>query len=165
MRKRNVKPEPAPKDPSKIADDDLDAAYWAFRRKAKSWPKARRQAAHAKWSEAFERRRTNALRGMCNLFGFWRACPGKVCGRNTSCSGDARACFDRFWPLVPERVKVEFRVTLKAAHAGGSPEEVKRKIREELARFDEIAAMKERASRESPRPAQRGEGAERMRGG
>jgi hypothetical protein len=79
-------------------------------------------------------------RRMNNYLAFWAICPSRACGRAKRCAGDAHACFDRMWPHVPERMKVEFRVTLKAVNAGGSLEEVKRKIREELARFDEMAA-------------------------
>jgi hypothetical protein len=98
------------------------------------------------------------MRRLNNYLAFRAICPSRACGRAKRCAGDAQACFDYIFPQLPERMKVQFRVTLKAAHAGGSPEDVKRKIREELARFDALEALKERTSNESPRPAQRGEG-------
>jgi hypothetical protein len=80
------------------------------------------------------------MRRLNNYLAFWVICPSPACRRTKRCAGDAQACFDRMWPQVPERMKVEFRVSLKAVHADGSLEEVKRKIREELARFDAMAA-------------------------
>jgi len=87
-------------------------------------------------------------RWLNNYFAFWVICQSRACERAKRCAGDAQACFDRMWPHVPERMKVAFRVTLKAVDAGGSLEEVKRKIREKLARFDAMAALKERGSNE-----------------
>jgi hypothetical protein len=80
------------------------------------------------------------MRRINNYLAFWAICPQGACRRAKRCAGDAQACFDFIFPQLPERMKAQFRAELKAAHAGGTPEEVKRKIREELARFDEMAA-------------------------
>ena len=87
-------------------------------------------------------------RRMNNYLAFWAICEQGACKRAKRCAGDAQACFDFIFPQLPERMKAQFRAELKAAHAGGTPEEVKRRIREELARFDAMTAQKERASNE-----------------
>src|SRR5438045_3845803 len=80
MGKRNATKLPPLKDPSEIPDDKLDAAYQVFRKRTKSWPEAKRQAAYLKWQAAFERRRANDLRRICNLFSFfWRARTRPAC--------------------------------------------------------------------------------------
>jgi hypothetical protein len=81
-----------------------------------------------------------------NYFAVWAICQTKACTRTKRCSGDAKACHDRFWPHVPERIKFEFHATLKAAADGLSLEQVQRKVQEELARFDEIARQLGRGS-------------------
>ena len=140
MRKRKAAPKPAPlRDPSEIGDEELDTAYRAFCERAKSWPEAKRKAGHAKWQAAFARRRANDLRHSCNLFRFWLACPDKVCARNKSCSGDAHACHDRFWPLVPERLKFEYRGMIVALNDGLSREEAVRKVQADWERMEALA--------------------------
>ena len=72
-----------------------------------------------------------------NYFAFWHVCETGACKRGKRCAGDADACRDRFMPLVPQRMKFEVQATLKARTEGLSPDAVMRKVREELARFDE----------------------------
>jgi hypothetical protein len=141
MRKDKVMLKPAAlKNPSEIPDDELNAAYDVFRARAKSWPKRKRQAGHARFFWAFERRRRNGLRRICNHFRFWLACPNKVCARNESCSGDdALACFDRFWPLVPERLKFEFRGLILALNDGLTADEAMRKVKADWERMEGLA--------------------------
>jgi len=57
------------------------------------------------------------------LFGFWRECGARACRRNRRCSGDAQACFHRFWPFASETMKFEYRIFLKALDAGRSEQE------------------------------------------
>jgi len=139
MRKRKPTKPPPLKDPSEIGDEELDSAYRAFCERAKSWPEAKRKAGHAKFQKAFERRRTNDVRTICNYFRFWLACTGRACFRNKSCSGDAHACHDRFWPLVPERLKFEFRGLLQALNDGLSAEEATRKVQADWERMEALA--------------------------
>ena len=140
MRKRKTAPKPAPlKDPSEIADEELDTAYRAFCERAKSWPDAKRKAGHAKFRQAFDRRRANDTRIICNYFRFWLACTEKICFRNKSCSGDARVCHDRFWPLVPERLKFEFRGLILALNEGLSGEDAARKVQADWERMEALA--------------------------
>lgn len=108
-------------------------------------------------------------RWLNNYFAVWVICETAACKRAKRCADDAAACRDRFWPHVPERMKFEFRAMLKAIDEGLSLDGVMRKVKEELARFDEItrvlgttsgacqAPSPALASREHPLP-QAGEG-------
>jgi hypothetical protein len=91
-----------------------------------------------------------------NYFAFWLVCETRACKRTKRCAGEAAACRDRFMPLVPERMKFELRVTLEAAKDRLPRDEVQRKVREELARFDETTRVLERlgyaANSASPLP-------------
>jgi hypothetical protein len=140
MSRRNATQQTAtPKDPSEIADEELDAAYFAFCDRSKSWPEDRRKAGHMEFQAAFARRRANDLCIVCNHFHFWLACPDKACQRNKSCSGDAKACHERFWPLVPERLKFEFRGMLLALNNGLSLKEAGRNVKADWARMEALA--------------------------
>ena len=75
-------------------------------------------------------------RWLNNYFAFWAICETKACKRTKRCAGDAARCRDRFMPILPERIKFEFRETLNAVNDGLSAQEVTRKVKEELARFD-----------------------------
>jgi len=50
-------------------------------------------------------RRELAWRAQCDLLGSFRHCANKRCRRARSCSGDARACVDRLWKLMPSKPK------------------------------------------------------------
>lgn len=76
-----------------------------------------------------------------NYFAFWLVCQTKACKRTKRCAGNADACRDRWMPHVPERIKFEFRATLTAVNDGLPLEAVVRKVKEELARFDEITRV------------------------
>lgn len=92
-----------------------------------------------------------------NFFVFWLVCETKTCKRTSRCTGDAAACRDRFMPLVPQRMKFELQVTLKAINDRLPLEAVKQRVDEELARFDETTRTLERlgyaTSASSPLPA------------
>jgi len=95
-------------------------------------------------------------RWLNNYFAFWVICPAKACTRTKRCAGDPKACHDRFMPLVPERIKFEFRATLKAIDEGLSLEGVMRKVKEEMARFDEITRGLESIGAHPPQERSRG---------
>jgi hypothetical protein len=41
---------------------------------------------------------------------FWTVCEDKACARARGCAGaDPEACLNRFWPAVPEEMKIELR--------------------------------------------------------
>jgi len=84
------------------------------------------------------------------LLGFlqcWKFCGSKHCLRAQTCAGNAFACFDRFWPLVPERMKVSIREGMKARVAGLTKPEITAQIVRAGARWDQLeaAAAAERA--------------------
>ena len=56
-----------------------------------------------------------ATRQLCSHLLFWKACGHKKCLRARACVVDSRACFGRFWPLVPEELKISIRTTIKAS--------------------------------------------------
>src|SRR3954447_13507928 len=87
-----------------------------------------------------------------NYFAFWVVCDTRACRRAKRCAGDPKSCHDRIWPHMPERMKFEFRVTLKAITEGLSLDEVRRKVKEELARFDARFREGERAAASDGRP-------------
>ena len=100
-----------------------------------------------------------------NYFAFWVICETKACKRTKRCAGDPKACAGRCMPMVPYRMKFEFHATLKAINDRLPLEGVMRRVKEEMARFDETARVLERlgydANSLSPRPATRGESGER----
>jgi len=53
-------------------------------------------------------------RDQCTRFGFWMVCADKRCRRAKSCEGDPEQCFDRWWPHVPEEMKVYIRAAISA---------------------------------------------------
>ena len=79
-----------------------------------------------------------------NFFAVWAVCERNACRRAKRCAGDPKPCHDRFWPHVPERMKFEFRATLKAINDGLPLEAVTRRVEEEMARFDETQRVAER---------------------
>ncbi len=74
-----------------------------------------RQAHAASW-----RREDARKRGINNLFGFWRVCGKGRCRRDRTCSHDMHACFERWWPRVPEEEKEFLRGCVIAARDGAS---------------------------------------------
>jgi hypothetical protein len=98
-----------------------------------------------------ERRRKEdgAMRKLHDLLQFWKFCPHKRCRHLSRCSGDARQCFNRFWPRVPEEVKVEIRAAIVARAGGMSVAEAARHGRDERVRYVELEA---RFAREKEEP-------------
>jgi hypothetical protein len=88
-------------------------------------------------------RQKQARRGMCSWLMFWKACGHKKCLRAHACAAKVDDCFDRFWPIVPEWLKVCIRAAGKAKEAGLSPPQVKAEIARELARWQEMMARQE----------------------
>ena len=54
------------------------------------------------WMDQHELEPEATRRVGCSLFGFWGVCTQKRCRRALMCSGDPYACFQRYWPHVPE---------------------------------------------------------------
>jgi len=55
---------------------------------------------------------------------FWRACGHKRCLRARACALESNDCFRRFWPLVPELLKISIRAGMEASVAGLSKPEI-----------------------------------------
>jgi hypothetical protein len=90
-----------------------------------------------------ERKRVEeaARRKMCTGLTFWKVCRHKQCNRERGCSGDVDRCFNRWWPLVPENIKVGIRATITArAQHKLLPHEALRHARAERARYLEMEA-------------------------
>jgi hypothetical protein len=94
-----------------------------------------RQVNKYEFSQESERHRFIA-----DLFTFWFACPDNRCRRQRACAGDSSACFERYWWLVPEAHKINFRTFIKARVAGMSLEEAGRAADEDIARSAEHIA-------------------------
>ncbi|HEY0224183.1 MAG TPA: hypothetical protein VGC38_06695 [Pseudolabrys sp.] len=80
-------------------------------------------------------------RSLCTSLMFWRTCGQKKCLRAHACVVNEAACFDRLWPIVPERLKVGIRAASKAKQARLSTAETKAEIMRELRRWDEMIAQ------------------------
>jgi hypothetical protein len=78
---------------------------------------------------------TEMRRVQCTLFQFWRGCALKRCRRARRCDGDPHACFERWWPLVPEVLKVQYRAAIVALGAGLSPHAAAQAARAEVERW------------------------------
>jgi hypothetical protein len=90
----------------------------------------------------FDRQRQAHRRKLCNMFEFWSVCPHGQCQRRRSCVGDAEACFERRWWVVPEELKILLHAFAKARVAGMSFEDAHRAADEEVARSaDHIARV------------------------
>ncbi len=84
---------------------------------------------------AYQEKKAVAHRRFCSGLMFWKACGRKKCLRARACVVDSRACFDRLWPIVPEKMKVIIRSIAKAAEARLSPAETAAAIDRDLARW------------------------------
>ncbi len=92
---------------------------------------------------AYQEKRAVAHRHFCSGLMFWKACGRKKCLRARACVVDSRACFDRLWPIVPEKMKVGIRATVKAAEARLSRAETAAAIERDLARWRATTAPRE----------------------
>ena len=98
--------------------EKLDAAYAAFHKRAKALPAAERDAIEAKFAAAFAARKVSDQRRLNDMYLFWKVCPQKACRRVARCAGEPQACFEQWWPFVPEREKILFRSFITRSVAG-----------------------------------------------
>ena len=121
--------------------ETLDRDYMAFHKHAKKMPESKRRAIEAKFQAAFDKRREGLRRWANTHFLFWRVCGDKACRRTSRCAGgEPEACFDRWWPVVPERDKVYFRACITQMKEGMTAEELGRAARAEVERAAEHIA-------------------------
>jgi hypothetical protein len=126
------------------ASETLDHDYFAFHKGAKKMPERQRQAIEAKFQAAFAERHDGVRRIINDYFEFWRLCGAKRCQRVSRCAGDSHTCFERWWPVTPERHKVYFRAAIKAINAGAASEQdVARAAQAEVERAAEHIARVE----------------------
>jgi len=85
--------------------------------------------------QACQEQQAAAQRHLCSHLLFWKVCGHKKCLRTRACAVDYKDCFDRFWPLLPEEVKIYIRTTIKAAKARLSPAETEAEFEREIARW------------------------------
>jgi len=147
-----------------FGSEALDHDYFVFHKGAKKMPERQRQATEAKFQAAFAKRRDGVRRITNDYFEFWRLCGEKRCQRVSRCAGDSHACFERWWPVTPERHKVYFRAAIKAINAGApSEQDVARAAQAEVERAAEHIArieaqqLEEIMKRDAAMAAQRAE--------
>ena len=75
--------------------------------------------------EQAERRREQieGRRGLWTFLKFWMVCADRRCTRARKCAGNVEACFDRFWPHVPEYNKNKIRHAIVFMNDGMAPRE------------------------------------------
>ena len=95
--------------------------------------KSKKQTGAAAYNAAREEQ-TEWRRGFCTHLMFWMDCGHKKCLRARACVGDGNACFNLFWPIVPENMKDGVRALIKARHAGLSQAETEAEIRRAIMR-------------------------------
>jgi len=74
-------------------------------------------------AEARRRQELDLQRKLCSLLQFWMFCGKRRCARAHRCADEAVACFDLFWPRVPEHIKTEIRQMIRFRNQGMSPDE------------------------------------------
>ncbi len=119
--------------------------------------KKRAQEAAQRENEARRRRALESRRGVCTVLRFWEVCADKRCKRARGCAGDVEACFDLFWPQVPEDLKDEMRQAIVLVRDGMSPRQAMTEAREFAAQRRRIAqemAAREAAPCAAPPPAE-----------
>jgi hypothetical protein len=105
---------------------------------------AREEAARREGQREIEQneRECNAMfRHITTALMFWRACGNRACRRAQGCrTGDAAACFRRFWPHLPEEHRIRFIATVKAQNEGHSAAEAVRIAEARVAAWEELDA-------------------------
>jgi hypothetical protein len=110
--------------------------------RSRLWPKpANPETLRAIAARAGDNEQTASRRHMCSDLMFWKACGSKQCLRMHVCTGDADACFNRLWPLLPEEVKITIRATARALKNRLSKPEILAEVARDLARWREVAAL------------------------
>jgi|SRR5690242_15445526 hypothetical protein len=92
----------------------------------------------------------SCMRWFNNYFAFWVVCETKACKRANRCAGDPKSCHARIWPHVPQRMKFELQVMLKAIHERLPLAGVMQRVKQEMARFDETTRVLERLGSATP---------------
>jgi hypothetical protein len=78
------------------------------------------------------------------IFLFWTVCPEGPCKRAKRCAGDGEACFQRWWPHVPEECKIELRAFIDGLRRGLTTAEAADAIEAKVAEWQAISAVSAR---------------------
>jgi hypothetical protein len=70
----------------------------------------------------------------CTTLKFFRICGKPRCRRERACCGDAPACFQRHWAVLPDAFKLRLRLAFDFYRNGMSPREAGRAADAEYAR-------------------------------
>ena len=81
----------------------------------------------------------NLYRPLCTGLQFWTVCE-KACRRAKACAGDSQVCFERWWPIVPEGIRLRLRVFIKTCGEGGTRAAAWAKAQAEAERWAEHIA-------------------------
>lgn len=81
-----------------------------MKRKQRGFPgqTPQQRAAH----DDFRRVHDAARRKLNNVLHLWKFCTRAKCQRTGGCQGNSHACFQIFWPRVPEDIKNEIRAMI-----------------------------------------------------
>lgn len=117
--------------------------------------KERNQKESRKPWDAEKEERFGHRRKINTNFLFWTVCEDKACARARGCAGaEPDACFDRWWPAVPDEMKVQLRAYAVGAGAKGmSREEALAYAQNEVARWKADEALCAQMIEEHSAPA------------
>ena len=85
-------------------------------------------------------RLTEVRRHMASHFKIWQVCSNNACRRARRCSGDADACWRRWWQNAPEETRIILREGIRAQAEGATRIESIRIARQKLAEWREQEA-------------------------
>ena len=115
--------------------------------------KKRAQAQAQRDNEARRRQEIEGRRGLCTHLRFWQFCADRRCKRARQCAGDVEACFNHFWPQVPEDIKAEIRQAILFMRDGMPPRQAASEARAFVAqrkRIEQETMAREAARRVAP---------------
>jgi hypothetical protein len=119
--------------------------------------KKRAQEEYGREQKARDRERLEARRRLCTFLKFWTVSADRRCTRARHCAGNVEACFDLFWPLVPEDIKNEIWQAITFMNEGMPPRQTAIEARAYVAqrkRIEEETKARDAACRAAqPLPA------------
>ena len=98
----------------------------------------RTSAEQRAWQKKADEEYAAMKRWQCNILSFWRVCQERSCRRARGCAGDSRACFERWWPIVPEELKIWLRTAMTSQAKGLSPADAVNAANAEVVRCREL---------------------------
>ncbi len=114
-------------------------------RKPSSKPATKKSAKDARPDPNYYRKQLDerfaARRKLCSFLEFWKFCGHKACLRTQGCTHSTAECFERFWPLVPDLFKYQFRAGIEALSAGLPANEIGAALDAARARWQEMQAL------------------------